>query len=83
MGELLVYQGVTLSGPSRPLDQPYSDLQDPKASWLWFREMGALISGKWMFPKIGLPKMDGENHRKHYEQMDDFGGTIIFGNTQI
>ena len=27
--------------------------------------------------------MDGENHGKPYEQMDDLGGTIIFGNTHI
>ena len=27
--------------------------------------------------------MDGENNGKPYEQMDDLGGTIIFGNTQI
>ena len=26
-----------------------------------------------MFPKIGIPKMDGENNRKPYEQMDDLG----------
>ncbi len=28
--------------------------------------------------------MDGENNgSKPYEQMDDFGGTIIFGNIQL
>ena len=27
--------------------------------------------------------MDGENNGKPYEQMDDLGGTIIFGNTHI
>ncbi len=36
-----------------------------------------------MFPKNRgdfTPKMDGENNgSKPYEQMDDFGGTIIFG----
>ncbi len=26
-----------------------------------------------MFPKIGVPKMDGENNGKPYEQMDDLG----------
>ena len=38
-----------------------------------------------MFPKIGVftPKMDGENNGKPYEQMDDLGGTIIFGNMQL
>ncbi len=37
-------------------------------------------------PKIGVvnpPKMDGENGGKPYEQMDDLGGTTIFGNTHI
>ena len=29
------------------------------------------------------PKMDGENNGKPYEQMGWFGGTIIFGNTQL
>ena len=33
------------------------------------------------------PKMDGENHGKPYEQMDDLGGktkkNLIFGNTHI
>ena len=35
-----------------------------------------LSISKWMFPKIGgfPPKMDGENHGKTYEQMDDLGG---------
>ena len=27
--------------------------------------------------------MDGENNGKPYEQMDDLGGTIIFGHTQL
>ena len=27
--------------------------------------------------------MDGENNGKPYEQMDDLGGTTIFGNTHI
>ncbi len=27
--------------------------------------------------------MDGENHGKPYFWMDDFGGTIIFGNTHL
>ena len=29
----------------------------------------------WVFPKIGgkPPQMDGENHGKPYEQMDDLG----------
>ena len=27
--------------------------------------------------------MDGENNGKPYMKMDDFGGTIIFGNTRI
>ena len=27
--------------------------------------------------------MDGENNGKPYKQMDDFGGTIIFGNTHF
>ena len=27
--------------------------------------------------------MDGENNRKPYEQIDDLGGIIIFGNTHI
>ena len=27
--------------------------------------------------------MDDENNGKPYEQMDDFGGTIIFGNTRM
>ena len=37
---------------------------------------------QWVFPKIGgTPKMDGENHGKPYEQMDDLGGfPPIFGN---
>ena len=36
-------------------------------------------------PKIGgkTSKMDGENNGKPYEQMDDLGGTIIFGNTHL
>ena len=29
------------------------------------------------------PKMDGENKGKPYEQMDDLGGTPIFGHTHI
>ena len=29
------------------------------------------------------PKMDGENNGKPPKKMDDFGGTPIFGNTQI
>jgi len=29
------------------------------------------------------PKMDGENHGKPYEQMDDLGKPTIFGNTQV
>ena len=49
-----------------------------------------LISGKsrlvkyynlarWMFPKIGVPKMDGENNgSKPYEQMDDLGVFPLF-----
>ena len=27
--------------------------------------------------------MDGENNGKPYEQMDDLGGTPIFGNTHV
>ena len=27
--------------------------------------------------------MDGENNRKPYEQMDDLGVPLFFGNTQI
>ncbi len=36
-------------------------------------------------PKIVVPKMDGENNRKPYEQMDDLGlgVPLFFGNTQI
>ena len=37
-------------------------------------------------PKIGIKKhkMDGENHGKPYEQMDDLGGKpTIFGNTHM
>ena len=30
----------------------------------------------------GTPKMDGENNGKPIE-MDDFGGTIILGNTHV
>ena len=41
----------------------------------------------WVFPKIGWfsPKMDGENHGKPYEQMDDLGGVKppIFGLTPL
>ena len=29
------------------------------------------------------PKMDGENKGKPYEQMDEFGGTPVFGNTHV
>ena len=29
-------------------------------------------------PKIGVPKMDGENNGKPYEQMDDLGGNPLF-----
>ena len=28
----------------------------------------------WVFPKIGVPKMDGENNEKPYFLMDDLGG---------
>ena len=34
--------------------------------------------GIWMFPKIGVPKMDGENNGKPYEQMDDLGVFPLF-----
>ena len=38
----------------------------------------------WMFPKIGVPQMDGLFHGKPNEQMDDLGGfPIIFGSTPI
>ena len=33
-----------------------------------------------MFPKIGLPKMDGENNGTPYEQMDDLGVFPYFWN---
>ena len=34
--------------------------------------------------RILPPKMDGENNgSKPYEQRDDFGGIIIFGNTSF
>ncbi len=45
-----------------------------------------LLLSVWMFPKIEgkPPKMDGENNRKPYEQMDDLGGFPIFlGNTHL
>ncbi len=44
------------------------------------------VSKKDSKPKDGLQvgKMDGENHGKPYEQMDDLGGKKpIFGNTHI
>ena len=35
-------------------------------------------------PKIGVPKMDGENNgSKPYEQMDDLGGFPIYLETPI
>ena len=36
-------------------------------------------------PKIGVytTKMDGENNGKPYEQMDDLGKPIIFGNIHM
>ena len=36
-------------------------------------------------PKIGgfTPKMDGENNGKPYEQMDDLGVPLFFGNTHV
>ena len=38
----------------------------------------------WVFPKIMVPpKMDGENNGKAYVQMDDLGGTPIFGNILV
>ena len=36
-----------------------------------------------MFPKIGIPKMDGLFHGKPYEQMDDLGGKPILLETPI
>ena len=32
---------------------------------------------------VFTPKMDGENHGKPYEQMDDLGGFPLFSETPI
>ena len=46
--------------------------QDEKRPRLWYSLQNP--TGTWMFPKIGVPKMDGENNgSKPYEQMDDLG----------
>ena len=37
----------------------------------------------WMFPKTGVPKMDGENNGKPYEQIADLEVPLFFGNTHI
>ena len=44
---------------------------------------GFIIS-MWVFPKIGDPKMDGENNGNPYFLMDDLGGyPPIFGNIHV
>ena len=46
--------------------------QDEKRPRLWHSLQNS--TGTWIFPKIGVPKMDGENNgSKPYEQMDDLG----------
>jgi len=44
--------------------------------------VGMESTGNGCFQKQGYPKMDGENNGKPYEN-SWFGGTIIFGNTQM
>ena len=43
---------------------------------------GDIIVSKWMFPKIGVPQ-NGWFIMETPINMDDLGGTPIFGNTQM
>ena len=75
------FKVITLAGPSRrPYRTQKQDLILVPGNEMpgYFKEMDVSKNrGK-------NPKMEGENHgSKPYEQMDDLGGTIIFGNTQI
>jgi len=63
-----------------PQDSPFTTFNDRRREKKTFNVMHEMK--KWVFPKIGVPQ-NGWFIKENPIKMDEFGGTTIFGNTQM